>query len=488
MRKLCGLGVLMMASVCLSGAALAADDVFAAVMASRARAEAVEAATLAPDSYAAALKALERARRAAGSGRTGAALQADIDRADELFRAAVTAAQVAQDRFAEVLREREAARSADAWRLVPERWLKAGQDLSAAGRRLEDGEPERATELAQVAAAGYREAQLQALRSRYLSPTRAMLIDAGRMKADRYAPLTLAEANAKLAAAEAALAGNRAQPERAAAEIEAARLAAVHALNVATLVNRVEAGEQSLEELVLGLEDSVRRMAEAAGQPTTSIAGNPEATGALIAALGELRARAENAERELGERDRQLRGMEDELRELDARLGGATTERDRLLMRQAAEQGLRDQISTIERQLSPDEARIIQSPGKLVLSLNGLSFPPGSAQLKRDATPLLRKAAQAIALFPRAGIVIEGHTDSAGDAESNQRLSEARAQAVRSWLMTELGLPPGRLQALGHGESRPVASNDSNAGRKQNRRIDIVIQTGSADGVLQGGA
>lgn len=489
MRKLCGLSVLIIASVCLPEAALAADealpqDAFAAVMASRARAEAVEAATLSPDNYAAAVKALERARRAADSGRTGAALETDIARADEMFRAAVTAAQVAQDRFAEVLREREAARSAEAWRLVPERWLKAGQDLDAASRRLEDGEPERATELAQVAAASYREAQLQALRSRYLSPTRTLLVEAGRVKADRYAPLTLAEASTKLAAAEAALAGNRAQPERAAAEIEAARLAAVHALNVATLVHRVETGEQSLEELVLALEDSVRRMAGAAGLPAASIAGNPEATGALIAAMGELRARAEGAEQELGERDRQLKGMEEELRELDARLGGATSERDRLLMNQAAEQGLRDQIGTIERQLSPDEARVLQSPGKLVLSLNGLAFPPGSAQLKRDATPLLRKAAQAITLFPRAGIIIEGHTDSAGDAESNQRLSEARSQAVRSWLMTELGLPPGRLQALGYGESRPVASNDSSAGRKQNRRIDIVIQTGTGETAL----
>jgi flagellar motor protein MotB len=50
--------------------------------------------------------------------------------------------------------------------------------------------------------------------------------------------------------------------------------------------------------------------------------------------------------------------------------------------------------------------------------------------------------------------------------------------------MTELALPAGRLQALGHGESRPLASNDSSMGRKQNRRIDIVIQAAGGDAAL----
>ena len=102
-------------------------------------------------------------------------------------------------------------------------------------------------------------------------------------------------------------------------------------------------------------------MAEAAGLPAASIAGDAVETEALVTGMKTLRARAENAEKELGERDRRLKGMEEELRELDARLGGATTERDRLLMKQAAEQRMREQVSAIEQQLSPDEARIIQA-------------------------------------------------------------------------------------------------------------------------------
>lgn len=481
MQMVLSLGVLLVTGILLPGMATAvtADEPFKAVMASRAQAEAADAAMLAPGNYAAAVKALERARRQAGSGKATATLNQDINEADNRFRAAIAAAQLARKTFADVIREREAARSADAWRLVPERWLRAEQDFSTATRRLEDGGLQSAGKFGEIAAESYREAQLQALRSRYLSPTRALLLEAERVKAGRYAPQTFAEANARLGEAEAALAGNRSQPELAAAQIEAAQLAAAHALHVATAIRQVETDEQSLEGLVLSLEQSVRRMAEAAGLPAVNIAGNAVDAEALVTGLKELRARAESAEKELGERDRRLKGMEEELRELDARLGGATTERDRLLMKQAAEQRMRELVSTLEQQFGRDEAQVMQSPGRLTLRLVGLAFQPGSAQLDRAAIPLLQKAGQAIALFPRAGIVIEGHTDSAGDAASNQRLSESRAQAVQGWLMTELSLPAGRLQALGYGESRPVASNETSAGRRQNRRIDIVIQTGN---------
>lgn len=481
MRMLFSLVVLLIGSVLLPGMATAvtADDPFNAVLASRAQAEAADAAMLSPGNYAAAVKTLERARREAASGRATATLREDISKADIQFRAALAAVQLAQRSFADVIREREAARSADAWRLVPERWLKAERNFSNATRRLEDGGLKDADQLAVIAADSYREAQLQALRSRYLSPTRALLVEAERTKAARYAPQTLAEANAKLAEAESVLAANRSQPEIAAPEIEVARLAAAHALHIATVIRQVDTDAQSIEELVLSLEQSVRRMAEAAGLPALGIAGDAAGTELLVTGMKTLRERAENAEKELGERDRRLRGMEEELREMDTRLGGATTERDRLLMKQAAEQRLREQLSAIGQQLPPDEAQIIQTPGKLILRLTGLSFAPGSAQLNRSAGPLLQKVGQAIALFPRAGIIVEGHTDSSGGAESNQRLSEARAQAVQSRLMTELALPAGRLHALGYGEDRPVASNDTNAGRKQNRRIDIVIQTAS---------
>tara|TARA_R110001592_G_C12662621_1_gene702650 strand:- start:137 stop:514 length:378 start_codon:yes stop_codon:yes gene_type:complete len=73
--------------------------------------------------------------------------------------------------------------------------------------------------------------------------------------------------------------------------------------------------------------------------------------------------------------------------------------------------------------------------------------------------------------------VLEGHTDSVGTEQYNQGLSQRRVNAVRQVLIDEFGIPAARLTAQGFGESRPVASNDTPAGRAQNRRVQSVIST-----------
>jgi OOP family OmpA-OmpF porin len=73
-------------------------------------------------------------------------------------------------------------------------------------------------------------------------------------------------------------------------------------------------------------------------------------------------------------------------------------------------------------------------------------------------------------------VTVEGHTDSVGDDPTNQRLSEARARAVGDALASRLRLDAARLTTVGHGETRPVASNDTEAGRARNRRVDIIVR------------
>ena len=76
--------------------------------------------------------------------------------------------------------------------------------------------------------------------------------------------------------------------------------------------------------------------------------------------------------------------------------------------------------------------------------------------------------------YPGSKVSIEGHTDGIGTVPYNQRLSERRAEAVKSWLAGR-GVDPGRMQTVGHGKSRPVADNATAAGRFQNRRVELLI-------------
>ena len=78
-------------------------------------------------------------------------------------------------------------------------------------------------------------------------------------------------------------------------------------------------------------------------------------------------------------------------------------------------------------------------------------------------------------VYGNTNVVIEGHTDSRGSDAYNQALSERRANAVRDELVNENGIAAERVSTVGYGESRPVSSNDTDAGRAQNRRIEAVI-------------
>jgi OmpA-OmpF porin, OOP family len=87
------------------------------------------------------------------------------------------------------------------------------------------------------------------------------------------------------------------------------------------------------------------------------------------------------------------------------------------------------------------------------------------AKLGQALTPILASG---------ASVRIEGHTDSLGPDPYNQRLSQKRAESVKGYLVQHIALPPERLLAEGYGESRPIAPNDSPAGRSQNRRVQVV--------------
>ena len=79
-------------------------------------------------------------------------------------------------------------------------------------------------------------------------------------------------------------------------------------------------------------------------------------------------------------------------------------------------------------------------------------------------------------MFPRSELIIEGHTDSHGGDDMNQKLSQERAESVRQYMINAMRIPTYRLIATGYGETHPVASNETEAGRARNRRIDIVIK------------
>lgn len=376
---------------------------------------------------------------------------------------------------------RKAAEVAEAPRLAAERWEKAEKELATAQRKLDNGDAVAAAERGTGSELAFRDAELQALRSRYLSGVQTLLIEAGEAKAKRFAPRTLASAEAKLAAAEARLEANRSAPDKAAASIEAARIEASRAGRIARLARQLDDGGASREDTILEFEATFARIAAVTGLPATTIAGDDAAAAALVDGARKLRNRAESAERELAERDRQIVSLEEELREMDQQLGTAATERDQLVMTLEAQRRAREQFAALQALFTPEQGVALRQGNDVILRLTGLRFRSGSAELSNRSLPLLDKVREAIGYFPRAVITIEGHTDSSGGDAANQQLSEERAQSVARGLVNNLasgGVASGRpYEARGYGETRPVASNDTETGRASNRRIDVIIAT-----------
>ncbi len=101
-------------------------------------------------------------------------------------------------------------------------------------------------------------------------------------------------------------------------------------------------------------------------------------------------------------------------------------------------------------------------------------FDSGKSSIKEASNKVLQDIIAILKEYPTAKFTVEGHTDSAGSAKLNQRLSDSRANAVKTYL-TENGVDQFRLSAVGYGEDRPIATNKTRAGRAKNRRVEINL-------------
>lgn len=126
-------------------------------------------------------------------------------------------------------------------------------------------------------------------------------------------------------------------------------------------------------------------------------------------------------------------------------------------------------------------ATVKQEPRGMVITLSGgVLFASGKSELLPTARGKLDSVAEALSKQdPSSKLVVEGHADSQGEGSANRELSQRRAEAVRSYLVSR-GISSNRVMAQGFGEDRPIADNASPEGRANNRRVEIVVQGNSA--------
>jgi outer membrane protein OmpA-like peptidoglycan-associated protein len=160
-----------------------------------------------------------------------------------------------------------------------------------------------------------------------------------------------------------------------------------------------------------------------------------------------------------------------EARNLEAEQRNSALETEaETLQNRAAEAA--ERARELESELADLQAK--QTERGIVLTLGDVLFDTAQATLKAGAGSTLDRLAQFMRDYPDRQVMIEGHTDSRGSDDYNRDLSERRADAVRDELV-ERNIEAARIRSVGLGELYPVASNDSDAGMQQNRRVEIVI-------------
>jgi outer membrane protein OmpA-like peptidoglycan-associated protein len=172
----------------------------------------------------------------------------------------------------------------------------------------------------------------------------------------------------------------------------------------------------------------------------------------------------------------------------DARVAAGQVERDQIMLaartreadnaKRVATNALdqRDQANaeTARVQAELDALKATPTPRGMVLTLGDVLFDTGQADLKSGATRKLDQLSQFLSEHPDRRVQIDGFTDSVGSDAYNEELSQRRADAVRSALISR-GVDPARIGTEGYGKSYPVASNSDSGGRQLNRRVEVVI-------------
>ena len=135
------------------------------------------------------------------------------------------------------------------------------------------------------------------------------------------------------------------------------------------------------------------------------------------------------------------------------------------------------QAADLQRDLKNAKVERVGEGIKITFA-SGILFDSDSTQLKNDSKSNLTELAHTLNKYPDTNVIIEGHTDSFGDPTYNEQLSQRRADAVKTWLVANMGIAPERIQTKGYGRSKLIVSADHSIEEQApNRRVEIVIKT-----------
>jgi outer membrane protein OmpA-like peptidoglycan-associated protein len=441
-----------------------------------AQAKQMQADVLAPRSFGEFQKLYDRAEDSLEKGQQIDRIRADLAKATEFLEKAMDATSVANVTLETAMDARADAIAAGAADHAAKLWTAAEKKFKDAAVALENGDLNAAKKSAAEAETMHREAELNAIKTNYFQETRDLLVQADKDKIGKYTPKTLQRSKDLLAEAEKGLEESRYDTDGPRTLARQAKYEVLHAGNMSELIARLEKNEMTAEDLMLKVEAAITKVAGELDLVPRFDEGYGLTTEDVLEKLDLWDRRQHRLESEIADYERTTDNLRAQISALESELGGVSKEREALEARMAAEEEVRARFAQVETLFDRREAQVYRQGNDLLIRMVGLNFDVGASEIKPENFGLLTKIQQAIKTFPGCHVSIEGHTDTLGSDEINRKISQERADAVKQYLAANMNVPASQFEAAGYGETKPIASNETEEGRTKNRRIDLVIR------------
>ncbi len=324
--------------------------------------------------------------------------------------------------------------------------------------------------------AAFRDVEIMAIKNSAIGKARDMMAKAEKAKVRKSAPTAYTEALQAVNDADAYIEENPYAAETISQKAAHAEFMARRMMTINESSKKFQ--EMGPEAAAIYVESLFARLGETINAGDLRDKGVEAQLNSLTGTVETLGQKTQSLEKDNQSYQAQTATLEQQI----SSLKGYSREQEEAKQKLYAEREFNDQFNKVQRYFRPDEAEVYKQGSQLVIRMRGIQFVAGQATLTPENYTLLSKVQQAIQKFGQPTVTIEGHTDTieghtdgSGSTQTNQALSQQRAEVVKAYLVANNTLPSNRIRAIGYGPDRPLAPNTTPEGRAINRRIDVLV-------------
>lgn len=414
----------------------------------------------------------------------------DTDQAAHLLNEAATHAQKASEHsqqftssFSSLVESRDRLKLAGDDYIRDDLGKRSKKEFARIVTASESGNVNKAKKEEKNALLTFRAALRVAAREQFVRPISKAIAKARKLKARNYAPNSFKSVLKTQQETERLIKSNPDAQSQAYSLSRQGQESAEHAIRISKLGLQFDRNPETLESWIDASDARMAILAETVGlqldrsqSPEVQLAQLKQAVEDMkaehIAQISDAEKQIQALDEKLAMNEEKLAKYEGKLTEYEGELSDMAEVRRKLQLMREAEA----KIKRLTKLFDPEMVEILLTPdADVILRMKKLNFLSGSAVIPPEAYALLDNAIKSIGIFPNRTARVEGHTDFMGTNEYNQELSNRRANAVRDYLLLQMPDSETRFSAIGHGEEKPIANNETAGGRTKNRRIDIIL-------------